>query len=232
MRIKTILFLFILAGGLNFSVAGQGVDVGLALGGGFPQGEFRENVESNGIGLDFTLAWRPVYSPVAFGLDLGFYNYGNADRKEIFNPNIPEVTIRVRTTNNILTGHFLLRLDPVQGMIQPYLDGLAGFNYLWTQSKVEDEDDMEEIASSTNFEDSAFSYGLGGGIKFQVAELLTEMGGISRWYIDFKVRYLLGGEAEYLKEGALRNSNGMLFYDTSNSRTDLFTASIGFVVGF
>lgn len=232
MKKKSITLLFFLTGVFCSVTKGQGVDFGLSLNAGFPQGEFRQNVESNGFGIDGVIVWKPVYSPVSFGLDLGFYTYGNADRKEIFNPNIPEVTIRVRTTNNIFTGHLLMRLDPVEGRVEPYIDGLVGLNYLWTESKVEDEDDMDEIASSTNFEDSAFSYGLGGGIKFQVARSISEIGSVSRWYIDLRVRYLFGGEAEYLKEGALRNNNGTLSYDTNNSRTHLFTAGIGFVVGF
>lgn len=210
--------------------AAQGFDFGLSLDGGFPQGAFKDNVENNGFGIEGIFAYSIPYSPLSMGLDLGFFTYGNASRKEIFNPNIPEVRIGVRTTNNIFTGHFFTRLESKQGAIRPYADGLIGMHYLWTESRVEDDDNFETIASTTNFDDSALSYGFGGGLKFKVAESINDNGDLIRWFIDLRARYLFGGKADYLKEGALRNNNGVLEYDTSNSSTDLMTVGLGFIV--
>ena len=213
-------------------VSAQNFDFGLSLDGGFPQGSFKNNVESNGIGLEMIVAYSPRYSPLSAGLDLGFITYGNRTRKEIFNPNIPEVIIGVRTTNNIFTGHFFTRLEARQGTVLPYLDGLFGLNYLWTESRVEDDDSDETIASTTNFDDTALSYGFGGGLKFKVAESIAESGKPIHWFVDLRARYLFGGEAEYLTEGALRTDNGVLEYDTSRSSTDLVTAGVGFIIRF
>ncbi|MDX1618189.1 MAG: hypothetical protein R3224_05350, partial [Balneolaceae bacterium] len=134
MRKILLLALFIFVSGIPLGVA-QNFDFGLALNGGFPQGKFRSNVGSDGIGLDMVFAYGPRYSPVSVGVDLGFITYGSSTRKEFFNPSIPEVLIGVRTTNNILTGHFFTRVESKQGPVRPYFDGLIGLNYLWTESR-------------------------------------------------------------------------------------------------
>jgi len=231
MRNFMLITLLIVATGYSLA-SGQNLEFGVSLNSGFPQGTFKNNVESNGIGIDGLIAYSVPYSPVSVGLDLGFITYGSSTRKEFFNPNIPEVIIGVRTTNNIFTGHFFTRIEARQGPVRPYIDGLVGLHYLWTESKVEDDDAIETIASTTNFEDSAFSYGFGGGLKFKIAESFNENGDLVRWFIDLKGRYLFGGEADYLKEGALRNNNGTLRYDTSRSNTDIVTAGLGFIVQF
>ncbi|MDX1637110.1 MAG: outer membrane beta-barrel protein [Balneolaceae bacterium] len=229
---KTILFLLLFGGSGVPLAAGQNFDFGLSVDGGFPQGNFKRNVESNGLGLEAFAAYRIHSSPVKVGINLGFVTYGNDTRKEIFNPNIPEVRVGVRTNNNIFTGHLFTRFESAEGIVRPYFDALAGLNYLFTESRVEDDDWGETIASTTNFDDTAFSYGLGGGVKFKVAESYDQFGKPLKWFIDVRAKYLVGGEAEYLKEGALRNENGRLVYDTSRSSTDLLTVGLGFVVSF
>lgn len=229
MRKIVLVALFTGVFGLPAAV-GQGFEFGVVVDGGYPQGGFKENVESNGIGIGGIIGYSVPYSPVTMGFDLGFITYGNDSRKEIFNPNIPEVRIGVRTTNNIFTGHFFTRIEPKAGAFRPYVDGLVGLHYLWTESRVEDDNTFESIASTTNFDDAALSYGFGGGLKFKVAESVSERGDLVRWFIDLKARYLFGGEAEYLREGALRNNNGTLEYDTSYSNTDLVTVGVGFII--
>lgn len=228
---KKIILLILFTGVVGIgTLVGQNFDFGITLDGGFPQGSFKENVESNGLGIEGIIGYSIPYSPITVGFDLGFITYGSASRKEVFNPNIPEVRIRVRTTNNIFTGHFFTRMEAKEGIFRPYIDGLVGFHYLWTESRIEDDSDFETIASSTNFDDTAFSYGMGGGLKFKIAESKDHMDRTYRWFIDLRARYLFGGEAEYLREGALRNNNGTLEYDTSYSNTDLLTVGVGFIV--
>lgn len=226
-----LLLLFLSVLGLPAAIA-QNFSFGLSIDGGFPQGNFKRNVERNGIGIEGIAAYSHPNSPLTLGINLGFYNYGNQSRKEIFNPNIPEVRVGVRTSNNIFTGHLFTRLEAKERTVRPYVDALVGLNYLFTESKVEDDDRIETIASTTNFDDTAFSYGLGGGLKFKIATSHDDMGNELDWFIDLRARYLFGGEAEYLREGALRNNNGTLVYDTSHSSTDLFTVGLGFVVAF
>ena len=94
-------------------------------------------------------------------------------------------------------------------MFRPYLDGLIGMHYFFTETQVRDEDDFveEPIASTTNQSDIAFSYGAGGGVMFLVHQK-REGSKSTEVLIDFRVRYLLGGEATYLKEGSITRQNG------------------------
>lgn len=210
-------------GGINFEM-------------GFPQGDFESNVDNVGLGmgLDFTVS--PKLLPIGIGGSFTFLNYGSDTRREPFSTTIPDVTVKVETQNSILQGFLLLRLQPNSGFVRPYIEGLLGFNYLFTETKIKDEQDQEEIASSTNFDDFTSSYGAGGGIMIQVFDgtkrMPPGMGRAPIVLIDLRVRYLQGGEAEYLKEGSIIRDNGNLLYDVSKSDTDLVTGHIGVVVEF
>jgi hypothetical protein len=212
-------------GGINFMI-------------GVPQSEFRDNVDNNGYGVGVFAGYNPAQSPLLFGLDFGFLIYGNENRKEPFSTTIPDVTVDVETSNNIVIGNFLLRLQNPVGVVRPYIDGLVGFNYLFTQTKIKNEGLGDEIATSTNFDDITLSYGGGGGIQFQVyhrgRQQMSERGKpkLQGVLIDLRVRYLAGGKAEYLKEGSIKRENSSISYDVQESRTDLLYFQIGAVVVF
>jgi hypothetical protein len=48
---------------------------------------------------------------------------------------------------------------------------------------------------------------------------------------DVSVRYLAGGEAEYLTKGAVRWEGGQTILDVSRSRTDIVLVYIGVALG-
>jgi len=206
-------------GGLNFIV-------------GFPQGEFKDNVDENGYGIAGEFLYSPSTSPLGIGVSLGFMNYGEESRREEFSVYIPEVEVEVSTTNNIAMGHLLLRAQSKKGPIRPYLEGLVGFNYLFTETKIEDVDDEEEIASSTNLDDGVFSYGGGGGVLLQLYSSKGKKAKIWRLLFDLRVRYIVGGEAEYLKEGSIKRENGKVTFDKIQSKTDILTTHLGVTVEF
>lgn len=225
-----VLILLILVWGVQIA-HGQKMEFGVNVDGGFPMAEFRENVNRNGIGLDAFFTVRVSDSPNSLGVNLGFINYGHVSRLERFNSNIPEVNVRVVTTNNIGTLHLLNRFEKPGGAVRPYIDGLIGMNYLYTESRVENTYSDEPLAETINFEDTSLSYGMGAGLKFKIADHVeAETGQRAAWFIDLRGRYLSGGKAEYLKEGSLQRVNGQLVYDPIYSRTDLFTIHLGFTV--
>ena len=202
---------------------------------GQPQDEFKENVEDVGFGIGGMLAVRPGNSPVMVGIDAGFMIYGSETRQEPFSSTIPDVTVEVETQNNIFFGHFLLRLQGNSGSFRPYLDGLFGMHYFFTETKVRDEDAFpgeEPIVSSTNQDDAALSYGAGGGVMFLVYQKAEEGSKLSEVLIDFRVRYSFGGEATYLKEGSITRQNGAATIDPLRSRTDVLTYQLGVTFSF
>ena len=200
---------------------------------GFPTGEFKNNVKRTGFGAsgEFLLFTPSVQNPFSIGLNVGFINYGSESREEPFSSTIPDVIVNVDRSNNIVNFHVLFQLTFPTGIIRPYAEGLFGGSYIYTQTSVKS--NLDEIASTTNFDDFAWSYGAGGGLLIQVFSPDEPISKLSSVFIDLKVRYLYGSEAEYLKQGSVSiNRNGGVTYYTSKSKTDLLTANIGAVVYF
>ncbi len=216
---------------------GQG---GIAFSAGVPQGDFEQTLNDNGFGISGNLMFNLGASPFAFGAEVDYLTYGSETRNVPFSTTIPDVRVDVETSNNILQAHLLLRAQNDQGFIRPYADGLLGFNYLFTETSVRDEDDFaeeDEIASSTNFDDFAFSYGFGGGLMFRLHEYepnrdVEPNARPITILLDLRMRYLLGGQAEYLKRGDLERIDGEVVINPVKSETDLMTFNIGVSFAF
>jgi hypothetical protein len=210
---------FAQAGGLNFML-------------GFPAGEFKDNVKRTGFGLSghFLFLAPAQDRPFGIGLNVGYLNYGQETRREPFSLTIPDVTVDVERSNNIVNFHVLFQLGFPTGSVRPYVEGLFGGSYIFTETTVRSRG-TEEVASSNNFDDFAWSYGGGGG--FLILLYTGEEGGdFGSLFLDIKARYLFGSEAEYLKEGSVIINNGQVTYQVSKSKVDLITAHIGVVAYF
>lgn len=217
-----ILFLLALNNSQLYSQQ-AGINLSLA----FPQGEFGEEVDNLGYGLsgEFMFLSPKPNSPFGIGLNLGYYVYGRETSSEPWSHTIPWVTLDVEKTNSLVNFHVLFEVGYPTGPIRPYLQGLFGGEYLYTQTSVSGEHDQETIASSTNYDDWAWSYGAGGGILILLGgDPITQMGAI---YLDLKGRYLFGSETTYLKEGGMEVINGNVYYNPSKSKTDMLTIHIG-----
>jgi len=216
-----VLFFILIVGFTNAQQAS--INFSLAL----PQGEFGKQVDNLGYGLSgefMFLSPKPV-SPFGIGLNLGYYVYGMESRREPWSHTIPDVYLNVNRTNNLLNFHIVFELGMPTGIIRPYIQGLFGGNYLYTETSVNGDYDNNNIASNTNFDDWAWSYGAGGGIAILLSgDPVTEMGAI---YLDLKGRYLFGSKADYLKEGSIQIINSKVIYNPSQSKTDILTLHLG-----
>jgi len=204
---------------------------------GFPQGEFKQNINRNGYGLNVEGLWKPYkYSPFSLGADFGILNYGSVSRREPFSYTIPDVFVNVTNDNNILNYHLIAQVAPGVGIFKPYVQFLFGGSYIYTQTRIENRSTGEEIATSTNFDDYAWSYGAAGGFMFRVSKReknVLETPSFSEIFLNLKVSYLFGSNAEYLKEGSIRYVGaGKVEYDIKESKTDLIGLHIGVVVVF
>ena len=192
---------------------------------GFPQGAFADNLDDTGYGLSAQLIYRLGETPFRIGGDFGWLRYGRQSRVEPFTPRVPEIGFEVSTNYDIFLGHFLTRWEPAGGgRLRPYLDGLIGVTYLATQSEVNTDVTLPPILTTTNFDDYAFSAGGGVGLQVRISGEDPEDEGA---FLDFRVRYLFGSEADYVAEGGLTTRGGQVFLDVRRSRTDLFLLSVG-----
>jgi len=219
--------------------AQSSMQAGLNLSLGFPQGEFKENVEQLGYGLEGKFLYTIPQTPISIGASVSFLVYGRDVREVPFSLTIPNVYVDVITTNSIMYGHLMLRLQPPTGLFRPYVDLLGGFSLFSTDTEVKNQNDYDEeneIASSNDMRDFTSSYGFGAGFQFRVAGPKSyderEETGFESIFVELGVQYLKGGEAEYLKQDGIKITNGKVDYDTKKSFTDIFIPHIGVIFTF
>jgi len=204
----------------------------------FPQDEFKNNAADIGGGFGFDFIYDPRSLPFGFGASLGFIFYGYESYREIVSTSAADFEADVSTTNSIFTGHLMFRFQPYRGKIRPYIEGLIGLNYLTTDTTIDEIGWSDNGIHTHNFDDAAFSYGGGIGILYRLVEKPFNPAhpryNQKLWaiLIDIKMRYILGGEAEYLNEGSIYRENGNLYYDVKMSRTDMLTFNIGITFNF
>lgn len=216
------------------------VIAGIGVTGGFPMGEFGENVTSPGFGLSAYAGYMLPRTPAVIGLDLGFLIYGQERRKERFSLTIPDVKVDVVTSNNIMTANAFLRLQPRSGTLRPYLEGIVGIHYLFTETRIENlgssSDDEDEIASFTNLDDHAFVWGGGAGMMIEVwcgrEERTPQNRSVRSVSIDVRVRYHDGAASDYLKKGDIVRGAGTTELNVTESTTDHITAHLGLAIDF
>jgi hypothetical protein len=95
----------------------------------------------------------------------------------------------------------------------------------------------QEVASSTNKDDIAFSYGGGAGVMIRLfeqdeASALADSSLFRDLSLDLGVRYVAGERAEYLTNGSVRRSGTNVSYDAKSSRTDMIVAMLGVTFRF
>ncbi|RKY80299.1 hypothetical protein DRQ07_05615 [candidate division KSB1 bacterium] len=235
MTFFTLAIVIILSTAL-FSQSPMSVD--LRLGMGLPQGEFKDNVQNNGFDFTGDFLYRFANSPLSVGASASFIIYGSETRREPFSTTIPDVFVDVTTTNSIIMGNFLIRIQGNDGQIVPYGEGIFGLSYLTTDTRIENASNSEEIASSNNFNDITFCYGGGAGLKIRVyknsnyGKSYDGDNDLSSVYVNLNFRYIKGGEAEYLKEGSISFDGTKVVYDTKRSTTDINIITIGVTLGF
>lgn len=206
-----------------------------------PQGSFADNVKQVGPGLSMNGGYRFKNTPVTLGGELGFSNFGIDRRTVPWSSTIPDLRVNVDNNYNLLQAFFLTRVGSPTGHFRPYVEGLVGLNYFFTETTVSSRGGAnagEPIASDTNYDDTAFAYGLGGGFKIQVYNFKgrTEGNGdipAKKAYLNLSARYIRGGEARYLTKGSITISDqSEVIYNPSTSRTDMLVFAIGFVATF
>lgn len=189
-----------------------------------PTGDFGANVDSAG-GLSLHLGAGIGESPVTIGGEITYLFYGNESRKVPFSEAVPDALLTVNTDNEIALIHAVARAQPTAGRVRPYADVLFGFEYIYTHTSVEaNGPEVSSIADTTNLSDFALNFGVGGGAMIQFSSRHS-------FRLDLAARYLLGGEADYLRQGAIRRENGQAILDVSRSRTNMAGVYIGLAIG-
>lgn len=204
MKMKKIAFLFFALLATESTYAQGGVGLHFSL--GFPYGDFKENTDAVGFGGNLDVLFpMQAETPLTFGFNIGYQVYGLNTQFErltaqisVGSTVIDEIVIplKIVTTNSIFGMHAMTRLKAPIPFIQPYIQGLAGFRYISTSTRIVDEsedhryssEDNRVIVRKTQLGDYILSYGGGAGVQIEISR---------RASIDFNVTYLNGHEAKY-----------------------------------
>lgn len=180
----------------------------LALSLGLPQNEFRQNTDATGFGGDLTFGI-PFQkgAPIFFGLDFNYLVYGSNSMDETLRAQITlangtpignplEIPLQIRNTNSIFGTHAFIRVQGPFELVQPYIEGLVGFRYISTNTKIVDlsddnrwsEPDDNVIVRETVLDDWVFSYGYGGGFMIKMGPSI---------FLDLRADFFKGQRAQY-----------------------------------
>ena len=200
---------------------------------GAPVGDFGNNLGSHGgFGGDFDM--RLGDTPVRVGIAVSGLFQGSATREVPFSTTIPDVLVDVRTSANMVLTHGRVRFQPTGDRVRPWVEGLVGFSYLFTQTSIDlgrdfDSSGFSDVLgpSTTHLSDFGLSVGGGGGVSVGVYA-----GAEAVMNLDVGVQYFYGGEAEYLVGGPEGFELGLDGLEFRRSRTDLVQVQIGISVDF
>lgn len=224
--------LALLAGGPAWAQAGPGGSSRVFLGGGVtvsvPRGEFGDFVDE-GLGLGGTL--RVGLDPaaiLALRLDASVVTYGSERFTVPLSTTVSRVFVDVVTRNNI----FLLGLGPQLGVpygpLRPYLNGVVGLGYFFTESEVRGSSNpfFDDFARTTNFDDLSFAYGAGGGLGLALS------GGRRPFLLVLDLQVRNHGRTRYLREGSItEDGTGRIFLDPLESDADVLLVQLGVSFG-
>ena len=193
-----------------------------------PLGAFRQYVKVGG-GVEGGFLWN-LSRDGAWGIraDAGYLIYGSENKRTRLSNSIGDrIQVDVSTTNNIGTFGIGPSLQVPRGAVRPYLNGLVGFSYFFTESSVEGTNNDIDFARTTNFDDATLTYGGGGGLLFPLSVKTAVVS------IDLGARFLHNGETKYLREGSIQdNPDGSITFTPIRSEVELIVYRLGVNVGF
>jgi hypothetical protein len=205
-------------------------------------GDFAANIEgAGGVAVYADTALKE--SVFSLGGELGWMTYGDTSRTVPLGaliPEVPDASVDVASTNQMLLLHGRLRAQRQRGRWRPYADGQLGFTTIYTTTTVEgafactvvpDSDfggsyrcSKKNLADTTNSRDFVLSYGGSVGV-------MRGLGSSRAAKLDLALRYHRGGEAQYLTEGGIRMIGEGQPPEFSRSRTDMVIFYIGIALG-
>lgn len=198
---------------------------------GAPHGAFDKQVDQLAYGVSLDYGYDDD-GPLALGIGGDLLIYGH---ETIVVSRTGVQDYEYVTLNNIASLFLLARLHAGRGRVTPYVEGRFGGGFIWTESRLTNEDwwDEDEIARETNYDDAMLIWGGGGGLKILLYSGDPDDPESHALMLDMKIFYRHGGRAEYLTEGAIRvNERRRIDIQPSESETDVLQFELGVAFRF
>lgn len=184
---------------------------------GVPMQEYSTATQSLPFGFNFGYMHQPSrYVPLLIGGDFSYMSVGTNTIDRALTADITAngvlidqlfIPLQFQINNNLITSHLKLRFLAPTKYVKPYIDGIGGFNYLWTGTQVFDRSQQQFFARNNNNDNGlitrntqlqsfTYSAGAGTGLLFQLKP---------NFYLNVGVCYAFGGRANYYDNSQIQN---------------------------
>jgi len=211
--------------------------------GGKPMGAFSRNVGQMTWGGSINVTYHLRKTPVAVGADLFLIGYGSEPGRAITDTGV-ETIENEDYQYNILSPHLVLRYELGGYSFHPFIEGLVGFKYLFTYSSIGKGNSfpipvgntfiyIEDSDTRRHAHDIASSYGVGAGLNIPIVQIKKDNNGEKApisLNLGIRLRYLFGGQADYLRKGSIEVVQNRFVYEHFRSRTDLLFLNVGLII--
>jgi hypothetical protein len=150
-----------------------------------------------------------------FGQGLYFYD----------DPFTDETYLSANRANNFTNIQLIFQLAPTGGTVRPYLEAFFGGSYIFSNTEILS---VEYIPVNFFYDDWAWTYGGGAGIKFLIGGN-QDHGSI---FLDFKGRYLMSSDVTLLDRHSIRFANDTFYYSEYETQLDFLAIQVGLVFYF
>lgn len=199
-----------------------------------PTGQFKQQYDGYPIGVAANFSAPLSRSPLEIGFGYAWNNMGSQTEEvsvlvgqDIDGDNIYENgDLQIRSNTNRF--QMMARLRPFNGMIQPYVDGVAGLETYRTKTTIEVVSDYVGYSEGQNADtqlfDMTYSFGWAAGLRIRLAPNI---------FLDGRFESLIGGPAKYIDQNSIEVINATdLDFEIKSSRTDKFTYQLGLAATF
>lgn len=192
---------------------------------GIPIGEFDDTWGRQLAGLSANLTVPMRRLPLSYGFDFSWQRMGSKSREvPVDEPNLAATTGDLTVRSNVYGYHGLLRLQPFQGKVSPYVDGMAGFRHFVTSSEIKVDGMDQPYMEQRNESSVVGSTGFAAGIYFAPTR---------NFVLEGRVERLTGGQINYVDPRSIEISpDGEVQYSTLSSGTRIVNITLGIGLRF
>lgn len=192
---------------------------------GIPIGAFSDSWGLEIVGLSANMAIPMRLLPLSWGFDFGWGHMGGERdivpvNNEFVNATSGELSVR----SNLYSYHGLLRFQPYNGVVSPYVEGLFGLRHFTTRSEITVEGLSEPLQEQRQRSEFVGSAGWAVGVMVAPTRVL---------YFEGRVERLTTGNVTFVDPGSISISDqGTVNYSTISSPTRMVNVHLGIGLRF
>ena len=183
-----------------------------------PINDYRQFDSEEGYGANFEIFFLSPTKEKPIGMGISFSYFGQG----LYFYDDPcgcESYLSNNRANNFINTHLVFQLSPTGGTVRPYIETLFGGSYIFSDSDILT---LDYVPVNLYLDDWAWSYGVGGGIKFLLGG--DEDGSL---YLDLNGRYLMSSDVMMLDRESIRYAGDTFYYTLNETQLNFLAIQIG-----